>query len=51
MHFQNTEQRRELVTYVIDRFALRLMDEEASAVEDDAYSGLQLWRFQQLNYW
>src|SRR3954464_5625486 len=51
LHFQNTEQRRELITYVIDRFGLRLTDEEASTVEDDAYSGLQLWRFLQLNYY
>jgi hypothetical protein len=51
LHFQNTEQRRELVTYVIDRFGLRLTGEEASTVEDDAYSGLQLWRFLQLNYY
>ena len=50
LHFQNTEQRRELVTYVIDRFGLRLTDEEASTVEDDAYAGLQLWRFLQLRY-
>src|SRR3954447_15465216 len=51
LHFQNTEQRRELITYVIDRFGLRLTGEEASTVEDDAYSGLQLWRFLQLNYY
>ena len=51
LHFQNTEQRQELVTYVIDRFGLRLTAEEASTVEDDAYSGLQLWRFLQLNYY
>ena len=51
LHFQNTEQRRELITYVIDRFGLRLTGEEASTVEDHAYSGLHLWRFLQLNYY
>src|SRR3954453_23983185 len=51
LHFQNTEQRRELITYVINRFGLRLTGEETSTVEGDAYSGLQLWRFLQLNYY
>ncbi|MCP3372104.1 ABC transporter substrate-binding protein [Bradyrhizobium cajani] len=50
LHFQNTEQRRELVTYVIDRFGLRLADDGSSRAEDGAYSGLQLWRFLGLNY-
>src|SRR6476620_3367361 len=45
LHFRNTQQRQELVTYVIDRFGLRLADERSSLVEDDAYSGLELWRF------
>ncbi|WFU70100.1 ABC transporter substrate-binding protein [Bradyrhizobium sp. CB2312] len=50
LHFQNTEQRRELITYVIDRFGLRLADDGSSLAEDGAYSGLQLWRFLGLNY-
>lgn len=50
LQFQNTEQRRELITYVIDRFGLRLADERSSLVEDGAYSGLQLWRFLELRY-
>ena len=45
LHLQNTEQRRELVTYVIDRFGLRLADERSSVVEDGAYAGLQLLAF------
>ena len=50
LHFRNTQQRQELVTYVIDRFGLRLADERSSLVEDGAYSGLELWRFQRLRY-
>ena len=50
LHFQNTEQRRELITYVIDRFGLRLADDGSSRAEDGAYFGLQLWRFLRLNY-
>jgi branched-chain amino acid transport system substrate-binding protein len=50
LHFRNTQQRQELVTYVIDRFGLRLSDERSSLVEDDAYSGLELWRFLHLRY-
>jgi hypothetical protein len=50
LHFRNTLQRQELVTYVIDRFGLRLTDERSSLVEDDAYSGLELWRFLRLRY-
>jgi branched-chain amino acid transport system substrate-binding protein len=50
LHFQNTERRRELITYVIDRFGLRLDDDGSSRAEDGAYSGLQLWRFLGLNY-
>lgn len=50
LHLQNTEQRRELITYVIDRFGLRLADDGSSRAEDGAYSGLQLWRFLGLNY-
>jgi hypothetical protein len=50
LHFRNTRQRQELVTYVIDRFGLRLADERSSLVEDDAYSGLELWRFLRLHY-
>ena len=51
LHFRNTQQRQELVTYVIDRFGLRLTDERSSLVEDDAYSGLELWRFLRLRYY
>ncbi|OPY95389.1 hypothetical protein A5906_08805 [Bradyrhizobium sacchari] len=50
LHFQNTEQRRELITYVIDRFGLRLADDGSSRADDGAYSGLPLWRFLGLNY-
>src|SRR6266850_2340748 len=50
LHFQNLEQRRELITYVIDRFGLRLDDDGSSVAEEGAYSGLQLWRFRGLNY-
>ena len=50
VRFQNAEQRRELVTYVIDVFGLRLTSEKSTVVEDGAYSGLQLWRFLQLRY-
>jgi len=50
LRFQNTEQRRELMTYVIDPFGLRLTDEESSLAEDGAYSGLTLWRFLQVRY-
>ena len=50
LHFQNLEQRRELITYVIDRFGLRLDDDGSSRAEDGAYSGLELWRFLGLNY-
>jgi ABC-type branched-subunit amino acid transport system substrate-binding protein len=46
IRFQNTQQRRELVVYVIDRFGLKL----ANAGQDDvqngkAYGDVQLWRF------
>ena len=50
LHFRNTQQRQELVTYVIDRSGLRLADEQSSLVEDGAYSGLELWRFLRLDY-
>ena len=40
----------ELITYVIDRFGLRLADDRSSLAGDGAYSGLQLWRFLGLNY-
>jgi branched-chain amino acid transport system substrate-binding protein len=50
LHFRNTQQRQERITYVIDRFGLRLADERSSLVEDDAYSGLELWRFLRLRY-
>jgi hypothetical protein len=50
LHFRNTQQRQELVTYVIDPFGLRLADERSSLVEDGAYSGLELWRFLRLRY-
>ena len=50
LHFRNTQQRQELITYVIDRFGLRLADERTSLVEDGAYSGLELWRFLGLRY-
>jgi ABC-type branched-subunit amino acid transport system substrate-binding protein len=50
LHFRNTQQRQELVTYVIDRFGLRLTDERSSLVDDGAYSGLELWRFLRLRY-
>jgi branched-chain amino acid transport system substrate-binding protein len=50
LHFRNTQQRQELVTYVIDRFGLRLADDRSSLVEDGAYSGLELWRFVRLRY-
>jgi hypothetical protein len=50
LHFQNTERRRELITYVIDRFGLRLADDGSSRAEDGAYSGLPLWRFLGLTY-
>src|SRR6201982_1087568 len=50
LHFQNTEQRRALITYVIDRFGFRLADDGSSRAEDGAYSGLPLWRFLGLNY-
>ena len=50
LHFRNTQQRQELVTYVIDRLGLRLADERSSLVEDGAYSGLELWRFVRLRY-
>jgi branched-chain amino acid transport system substrate-binding protein len=50
VRFQNAEQRRELVTYVVDVFGLRLTSEKSTVVEDGAYSGLQLWRFLQLRY-
>jgi branched-chain amino acid transport system substrate-binding protein len=50
LHFSNTQQRQELVTYVIDRFGLRLADERSSLVEDGAYSALELWRFLRLRY-
>jgi hypothetical protein len=50
VRFQDAEQRRELVTYVIDAFSLRLRGERSTVVEDSAYSGLQLWRFLPLRY-
>jgi branched-chain amino acid transport system substrate-binding protein len=50
LYFRNTQRRQELVTYVIDRFGLRLADERSSLVEDGAYSGLELWRFVRLRY-
>jgi ABC-type branched-subunit amino acid transport system substrate-binding protein len=50
LHFHNTQQRQELITYVIDRFGLRLADEQTSLIEDGAYSGLELWRFLGLRY-
>jgi hypothetical protein len=51
LRFQNTEQRRELIAYVLDIFGLRLTDEKnAKAQGDNPYSGLPLWRFHQLRY-
>jgi branched-chain amino acid transport system substrate-binding protein len=51
LRFQNTEQRRELITYVIDIFGLRLTGEPSTAVDDrSAYAGLQLWHFIQLQH-
>jgi ABC-type branched-subunit amino acid transport system substrate-binding protein len=51
LRLQNVQQRRELVTYVIDVFGLRLAGEKTSVANaENAYSGVQLWRFQALRY-
>src|SRR5258705_8532485 len=50
LHFQNLEQRRELITYVIDRFGLRLDDDGSSVGEEGAYFRPPPWRFSGLNY-
>jgi branched-chain amino acid transport system substrate-binding protein len=51
LRLQNIQQRRELVTYVIDVFGLRLAGEKTSiATAENAYSGVQLWRFRELRY-
>lgn len=50
LKLQNAGNRRELITYVIDRFGLRLSDEKSSYAQDGAYSGLELWRFLRLRY-
>ena len=50
LNFRNTDQRQDLVTYVIDRFGLRLADEAATSAEDDTFSALPSWRFEGLRY-
>jgi hypothetical protein len=50
IRFQNTEQRQELVTYVIDGFGMRLTADKDAVAADGAYSGLQLWKFLGLRY-
>src|SRR4029077_19174786 len=51
LRLQNVQQRRELVTYVIDIFGLRLAGQNASVANaENAYTGVQLWRFQNLRY-
>jgi branched-chain amino acid transport system substrate-binding protein len=46
IRMQNTEQRRELVTYVIDTFGLEPTAEKRAS----AFHDLQLWRFLDLRY-
>ena len=40
LHFRNTQQRQELITYVIDRFGLRLADERSSLSRTAPIPGL-----------
>jgi branched-chain amino acid transport system substrate-binding protein len=51
LRFQNMEQQRERITYVIDSVGLRLTGEtDAIADDENPYAGLQLWRFVRLRY-
>jgi hypothetical protein len=51
LRLQNSEQRRELITYVIDIFGLRLTGDTSTILDQSsAYSGLQLWRFVELRH-
>ena len=51
LRFQNMEQQRERITYVIDTIGLRLTGETDTIADDEnPYAGLQLWRFIRLRY-
>jgi len=51
VRFQNAQQRRELVTYVIDTFGLRLAANNLPEGKGDSpYRDLQLWHFLGLRY-
>src|SRR3954452_21340166 len=51
LRFQNVEQQREHITYVIDTIGLRLTGETDTIADDEnPYAGLQLWRFIRLRY-
>jgi hypothetical protein len=46
IRFQNTQQRRELVAYVIDTFGLKLASDKPDDIHNSKpYADLQLWRF------
>jgi branched-chain amino acid transport system substrate-binding protein len=49
IRFQNAQQRRELITYVIDRAGLKLAEDGATQ-DTQPYRDLQLWRFERLRY-
>src|SRR3954470_11775520 len=51
LRFQNMEQQRERVTYVVDTIGLRMTGETDTVADDEnPYAGLQLWRFGRLRY-
>jgi ABC-type branched-subunit amino acid transport system substrate-binding protein len=51
LRFQNVEQQRERITYVIDTIGLRLTGETDTIADDEnPYAGLQLWRLARLGY-
>ncbi len=48
---QSSDQRQELVTYVIDRFGLKLTEDQSSKSTDTRpYADLALWRYFDLRY-
>jgi hypothetical protein len=51
LRFQNIEQQRERVTYVVDTIGLRMTGETDTVADDEnPYAGLQLWRFVRVRY-
>jgi branched-chain amino acid transport system substrate-binding protein len=51
LRFQNIEQQRERITYVVDTIGLRMTGETDTVADDEnPYAGLQLWRFVRVRY-